>query len=202
MSNDIILYDLETKRYADEVDGGWNNIYGMGLSTGVTWSANEDRYRVWTEKQINELCSYLNGNKVVSFNGISFDSILLLGNDRKIDNSGTTSNEEYSWYNYDIYVEMWSHILNMVGKPVPEIMEAMRKQRFPKNVFNLDSIAQNTLGFSKTGKGVDAPKLYKEKKFVELIEYNLQDVRVLKKLYRFLKERKYLVNGNYDIVKF
>ncbi len=36
-----LVFDLETKRLADEV-GGWDHIDKMGLSAGVTYHVEED----------------------------------------------------------------------------------------------------------------------------------------------------------------
>ena len=61
----------------------------------------------------------------------------------------------------------------------------------------LDDFAENTLGneFKKTGHGSDAPKLYKDGKYDELLSYNKQDVFITKLLYEHIKNKGYLVNG-------
>ena len=54
MAKNIVYFDLETQKSADEV-GGWNHISKMGMSLGVTYSTARGDYTVYGEKQENEL---------------------------------------------------------------------------------------------------------------------------------------------------
>ena len=49
-----IFFDLETQRLAIEVEDGWNNIRGFGLSIAVTWD-EENEFRCWNESSVGEL---------------------------------------------------------------------------------------------------------------------------------------------------
>ena len=197
-----IVYDCETQLKSDQVEGGWNNVYGMGMSSCVTYDSEHDIYLMWPHDSRDKLCEYLNNRLVVTFNGIMFDSQLLLGNDRVLEDNGVTANGQYSWQNADIYVEMWRRILKMDKSDYPEIVKKIREQRFPRGIFNLDSVASATLQTKKLGDGADAPGLYQSNRIVELFQYNLQDTRVTTKLYDFIKEFKYIVTGGFDIVSF
>ena len=42
MAKNIVYFDLETQKSADEV-GGWGNISKMGMSVGVTYSTRARR---------------------------------------------------------------------------------------------------------------------------------------------------------------
>ena len=44
MSQDFMVYDVETKKLPDEVDGGWNNVYGLGMSSAVVWASKTNQY--------------------------------------------------------------------------------------------------------------------------------------------------------------
>jgi hypothetical protein len=198
----FVVMDAETKMLAKQVQGGWDNIYGHGMSSAVTYSSASDKYKFWPSDQRDALCSYLNKQVVVTFNGIMFDSKLLLGNDRVIEDNGATSNDKYSWINADIYVEMWRHILQLDRSDYSAIVKKIQEQKFPKNVFGLDPIAKNTLGVSKSGEGAHAPDLFQQGRLLELFEYNLQDVRVTRQLYMFIKQWKYVITGGFDIVSF
>jgi hypothetical protein len=199
---DFIVMDAETQKHASEVSGSWDNVEAMGLASAVTYSSQLDRYVFWTQYQKDELCQYLNNQIVVTYNGISFDSKLLLGNDRILNKNGVTENDKYKWVNADIYVELWRHILGMDKSDYEQMLLKINEQKFPKNIFNLDSVAYATVGMRKSGKGARAPELFQTKKLLELFQYNLQDVRMTKALYLFINERKYLITGNYDIVSF
>jgi hypothetical protein len=194
--------DAETKYYAAQVKGGWDNIYGQGMSSAVTYCSYHDTYKFWPESSRDDLCAYMNGKLIVTFNGIMFDSKLLLGDDRLIESNGATSNGTYSWINADIYIEMWRNILDMDRSDYPAIIQKIKEQKFPKGIFNLDGITTNTLKLRKLGNGSKAPELFQQGKHLELFEYNLQDTRVTKELYLFIKRYRYLVTGSYDVVSF
>ncbi len=199
-----IVYDCETQILSDDVPGGWNNIYGMGMSSAVTYCFTSGMYKFWDHNQRDDLCEYLNGKIAISYNGIQFDSQLLLGNDRIIESNGVTKNNKWSWFNADIFVEIWKHVLNNKYKEYPELIKQLKihGKKMGRGVMTLGAISRHTLGLSKSGDGAMAPKLFQDGKIVELFEYNLQDVRVTKQLYEFIKKYKYVVSGSYDIVKF
>ena len=44
----IVYFDLETQKSADEV-GGWDKINRMGMSIGVTYSTARGSYRIYDE---------------------------------------------------------------------------------------------------------------------------------------------------------
>jgi len=199
---DFIVLDTETKKHADQIQGGWDNIEKMELATEVTYSSQLDRYVFWKPSQKKELCKYLHDQLVVTFNGMMFDTKLLLGNDRILQDNGVTENDKYRWYNADIYVEIWRHILNMDRSNYNMILKKIGEQKFPRNVFNLESVASATLGIPRTGKGDQAPDLFQQGKLLELFQFNLQDVRMIKSLYQFIQKRQYIISGSFDVVSF
>ena len=50
----IVYFDLETQKSADEV-GGWGRIRDMRMSVSVTYSTARGDYRIYGERQVNEL---------------------------------------------------------------------------------------------------------------------------------------------------
>ena len=96
MSKNIIVYDVETTKMADEV-GGWDYVFEMGIASVVTYSYIENRYRLWGDEKNDHvaLCEYMNGCTAVGFNTINFDSRVLLGNDRTIDAKGKTTGNPF-----------------------------------------------------------------------------------------------------------
>ncbi|MEM4260771.1 MAG: hypothetical protein QXG00_06035 [Candidatus Woesearchaeota archaeon] len=206
MDKDIIVTDVETQKLPDEVEGGWKNIEGMGISSCVTYSYNKNVYKFWgsTTTEHKNLLEYLNGNIVVGFNTINFDTKLILGNSRILSEDGITRNKKYYFYNFDIFCEIWKQIYK-----TKNCIEALEKQKrdknsHVKNVWNLDQISKNTLGNTccKTENGKTAPEKFKLGLIKELFEYNLQDVRTEKNLYEFVLKYRYIVNGTFDIVRF
>ena len=57
MSN-IVYFDLETQKSAEEV-GGWDNISRMGMSVGVIYSTADGAYHIYSEKQVSDLIKAL-----------------------------------------------------------------------------------------------------------------------------------------------
>jgi hypothetical protein len=202
---DYLVYDVETQIPFEELKNGWDDPFGMKISSAVVYSNKTDQFYFFghTEEERIRLCEMLNNQDVVTFNGISFDSRVVLGNDRLILEHGVTasSDKKYQWRNIDIYVILWKRILDWKGT-VEELLEHLKKNRPPKGVFNLDSILWATLKMKKNGDGKDAPMLFKTGDFRKLYEYNLQDVRCERDLYRFIMKYKYLINGQYEIVEF
>ena len=79
MAKNIVYFDLETQKSADEV-GGWGNISKMGLSIGVIFNTARDEYKIFHEQQVNELITELQrADLVVGFNNLRFDYEVLHG---------------------------------------------------------------------------------------------------------------------------
>src|SRR6185369_846145 len=79
MAKNIIYFDLETQKSADEV-GGWDKISRMGTSIGVTYSIARGDYRIYGEKQVDALLTDLQrADLVVGFNVLRFDYEVLHG---------------------------------------------------------------------------------------------------------------------------
>ena len=48
MGKDLVYFDLETRRTANDV-GGWGNKHKMGISIAVTFSTKNNEYRIFEE---------------------------------------------------------------------------------------------------------------------------------------------------------
>lgn len=201
---DTIVFDIETQKTFNDIPNR-SNVWDMLLASCVTYSYQHDEYKFWTYLKKDDLLSYLNGNTLVGFNSINFDLKVLLGENTVVTEdyfSVICKDKNFECENQDIYLKIYRALS---GKSrYSEVMDFMRKNpSVQKGVYSLNSIAIATLGntIRKNGKGGFAPELYKTKKLLELLQYNLQDVRVTKKVYEFINEYGYIVNGNYDIVK-
>jgi DEAD/DEAH box helicase domain-containing protein len=75
----IVYFDLETQKSAEEV-GGWDNISRMGMSIGVTYNTAQGAYKIYGEKQVGDLLKDLQrASLVVGFNNLRFDYEVLHG---------------------------------------------------------------------------------------------------------------------------
>src|SRR6266516_7197064 len=79
MARNIVYFDLETQKSAEEA-GGWDKISRMGMSVGVTFNTARGDYRIYGEKKVNELLTDLQrADLVVGFNVLRFDYEVLHG---------------------------------------------------------------------------------------------------------------------------
>ena len=58
MPRDIVYFDLETQRTANDA-GGWDRKGNMRMSVGVTFSTATGAYQVFSEARVNELIDRL-----------------------------------------------------------------------------------------------------------------------------------------------
>lgn len=145
----IIYFDLETMRAADEV-GGWSNIKKMGMAVGVCYESNTKKYHVFEEHQVADLVNLLrSGDLVVGFNHIRFDYEVLRGYNNTFDFNKLPS--------FDMLIDL----NDILGHRI-----------------KLDTIAKNTLGISKSADGLQSLQWFKEGKMDLIKEYCQQDVKV------------------------
>src|SRR3974377_235428 len=75
----IVYFDLETQKSAEDV-GGWDKISRMGMSIGVTYSTAKGEYRIYGERDVDDLIRELQrADLVVGFNNLRFDYEVLHG---------------------------------------------------------------------------------------------------------------------------
>src|SRR4051794_33293845 len=124
MPRDIVYFDLETQRTANDA-GGWARKGDMRMSVGVTYSTATGRYEVFGEAQVNELVERLRrADLVVGFNVLNFDYQVLMG---------------YT-------------ILDLVAElRTADLMADMEKRVGHR--LRLDAVSHATPGLSKTGGG-------------------------------------------------
>lgn len=58
MPGDIVYFDLETRRTANDV-GGWGNKHLMGISVAVTFSTARNEYTIYTQDEAPALVEQL-----------------------------------------------------------------------------------------------------------------------------------------------
>jgi len=192
----VVVYDIEVVNGPDETPGGWDNPYGMGFASGVTYDYAKDLYEFFLHPDGAEAIKTKLTNRIaVSFNGIKFDSRVLLGNDREINQGFTLSlDRSYMWFNFDILLEYIKSRFNYLT--VADAEERLGDKKIHDGTFNLDALGKATLGIGKTGHGAHAPVLYQAKQYDALLAYNAQDTRLTKKLFDFIRKYGYVVDGN------
>jgi DEAD/DEAH box helicase domain-containing protein len=156
MSRDVVYFDLETQRTANDA-GGWNRQYDMGMSIGATYSTRLGEYRIYTEKNVDALVKQLvRADLVVGFNVIAFDYAVLM--------RYTPLDLIYNCRTLDLMVEIESKLGHRLG---------------------LDAVATATLKVGKTGDGLDAIRWWREGRLADIAEYCCFDVKCTKLVHEY-----------------
>lgn len=156
MARDIVYFDLETRRTANDV-GGWGNKHLMGISIAVTYSTKLGEYRIYEEDETNELINQLvRADLVVGFNHISFDYEVLLGH--------TIFDFRDQVRSLDLLVELEKKLGHRL---------------------KLEAVAAASLGTGKTADGLEAIRWWQQGKLAEIAEYCAFDVKVTKCVHEF-----------------
>lgn len=162
----IVYFDLETQKSADEV-GGWDKIRDMRMSVGVTYNVGRGEYRIYGEKEVDDLLVELQrADLVVGFNNLGFDYEVLHG---------------YT-------------VLDLRQLPTLDMLVEIKKN-LPHRL-SLDSIANATMGVEKTSEGLQAIRWFKEGKLVEIAEYCCFDVKITRLVHEYGARNKQLFYTN------
>ncbi|MFL6528237.1 MAG: ribonuclease H-like domain-containing protein [Chthoniobacterales bacterium] len=149
MPRDIVYFDLETQRTANDA-GGWDRKCNMRMSVGVTFSSATGRYEIFSEGQAQQLVERLRrADLVVGFNVLNFDYDVLMGY--------TILDLRAELPTVDLLLDLERRLGHRVG---------------------LDAIANATLGVQKIADGIDAIRWWREGRLMEIAEYCCCDVKV------------------------
>ena len=162
----IVYFDLETQKSAEEV-GGWDKISLMRLSVAVTYNTAQGAYRIYGEKQVDDLIKELQrADLVVGFNNLRFDYEVLHGY--------TT--------------------LDLRQLPTLDMLIAL--QNTLQHRLSLDAIVTATFGVEKTAEGMQAIKWFREGRLLEIAEYCCYDVKLTKLVHEYGVQNRQLHYNN------
>ncbi len=151
----IVYFDLETQKSADEV-GGWDRVRDLRLSIGVTYSTARGSYAIYTETQVDDLIRELQrADLVVGFNVLRFDYEVLHG--------------------YTVF--------DLTQLPTLDMLVVVAEQL--KHRLSLDSIANATFGLEKTSEGLQAIRWFREGRLYEIAEYCCYDVKLTRLVHEY-----------------
>lgn len=175
----MIIYDLEIQkciakngetRLSDfEYCDGFKDFFNMGFACAVTWDTARNEYRVFDEYMLDDLKAVFKRAEVIAgFNILNFDNNVLRPYEFEIPDSKC----------YDLLFE----IARAAGTPNDY------------KGLGLNAVCEANFQTKKTGNGADAPKLYQQKRFGELFDYCLADVRLTKQLLDRIIECGHIIN--------
>jgi len=149
-----VLFDLETRRSADEV-GGWNMAHRMGMALAVALHLEEGRFETFFEPDAERLVATLKRARlVVGYNSRRFDYAVLAG-----------------------------YTGEALGRLLPtlDLLETLHG-RLGFRV-GLDHVARETLGRGKSGDGLQSLEWVRDGR-LDLVEaYCRRDVEILRDVY-------------------
>jgi DEAD/DEAH box helicase domain-containing protein len=158
----VIFFDLETQRSAAEV-GGWHNAHLMRMALAVIYDTQTEQFETFFENDVHRLIERLGeADLVVGFNIISFDYAVLRG-----------------------YTDA-----DLSELPTFDMLAAIH-QRLGYRLA-LGHLAEETLGASKGGDGLQSLVWWKEGRVDEIERYCRQDVSLLVDLLRHASEHGHL----------
>ena len=159
----IIYFDLETQKTAQEV-GGWSNVDRLRLAVAVTYCTRDQQYTTFLESDVNALIGQLtNADLIVGFNLKTFDYAVL---------APYTSVPLSKLPTFD----MLEHIRRTLGFRV-----------------SLDALAKATLSESKSADGLQSVRWWKAGKVDLVAGYCRKDIEVTKQLYEYACRNGYLL---------
>lgn len=199
IGHNVVVYDIETLRHPDEVTGGWDNPEGMGFGIACAYDYFDDTYYFFDGPEgRHALCDLLDGKMAVTFNGIRFDSRVLLGNDRQLEYR-LTGNDRHQWANFDILAE---YIKSRYGyTTVADAEKRLGDAAIHDGSFGLDGLAEGTLGMRKNGSGELAPALLDGGQYSRLYGYCLNDVRLTRKLFEHIADHGEVTDRSGRVVR-
>jgi DEAD/DEAH box helicase domain-containing protein len=152
----IVYFDLETQKSAEEV-GGWHNARLMRMSVGVSFSTARGGYRIYAAGQVAELADELRrADLVVGFNIAQFDYAVLAG--------------EYPFFD---------------AQQVPTLDLLLEVQKSVPHRLSLAALARPTLGLEKSSEGLQAIQWFREGKLLAIAEYCCCDVKITRLLHEY-----------------
>ncbi len=165
-AKNIVYFDLETQKSAEEV-GGWEKIREMRMSIGVTYSTARGDYRIYHEKNIDDLLTELQrAELVVGFNNLRFDYEVL--------------------HYYTVY-DM---------RQIPTLDVLIDLQEKLQHRLSLDAVACATLGVEKTAEGMQAIQWFRQGRLLEIAEYCCYDVKITRLVHEYGIANKQLFYTN------
>jgi DEAD/DEAH box helicase domain-containing protein len=155
VTKNIVYFDLETQKSAEDV-GGWDKIREMRMSIGVTYSTARQEYRIYGEKQVDDLVTDLQrADLVIGFNNLRFD---------------------YEVLHYYTILDL---------RQIPTLDVLVELQKTLQHRLSLDSVASATLGVEKTSEGMQAIRWYREGRLLDIAEYCCYDVKITRLVHEY-----------------
>lgn len=181
----MIIYDIEIvkaippKNEEDRIEGieyceGWHDHTNMDIACICAYDYETNRYRVFTNT-LEFLGLVWDSNRtLIGFNNINFDNKVIRADSHHVIDSSIC---------YDILQKIWAALGHG-----PEFNHETHAG------YGLDACCKANFGLGKTDWGGNAPVLWQQGRYGEVIDYCLEDVRLTKMLFEKIDNDKYIIN--------
>ena len=159
----LVFFDLETQNLFQDV-GGRGNINKLRLSCGVTFSTERDDFAVYWEKDAQTLIEELKtADRVIGFNLIGFDYPVL---------------------------RPYAPGYNFASVRTLDLLQDIHRTLGFR--LSLDSIAEASLGATKSANGLKAVEWFRAGELEKVAEYCKVDVDVTRHVYEFGRDNGFV----------
>jgi DEAD/DEAH box helicase domain-containing protein len=171
MSEDTIVFDIETQNFFTDKGVGWNNFEALKISVVALYSYNQDKYFCFEEKELEKAYNYfLNSKYLVGFSINRYDIPVL--------------NIYFQKINLKNPINLWE-------KQRIDLLEEIEKIYGER--ISLSKLSEVNLGEKKLRHGSEAGELFLSGQIEELKNYCLKDVELTKKIYDLYLNNKKLI---------
>jgi DEAD/DEAH box helicase domain-containing protein len=159
----LVFFDLETQNLLQDV-GGRTGIDRLRLSCGVTFSTERDDFAVYWEKDAQALIEELKqAERVIGFNLIGFDYPVL---------------------------RSYAPGFNFASLRTLDLLQDIHRTLGFR--LSLDSIAEASLGATKSANGLKAVEWYRSGELEKVAEYCKVDVDITRQVYEFGRDNGFV----------
>ena len=160
---DKLVLDIETKNAFADV-GGHQYVEKLDASLVGVYSYNQNKYLAFRDTEMDKLAPLLqNAHLIIGFSINRFDLPVLK-----------------KYFNF-----------NLMSIPRLDLLEEIEMNYGSR--IGLDLLAKTNLGIGKTSHGLEAIEFYKNGDWETLTEYCLNDVKITKDLYEFVKKNGHVM---------
>lgn len=180
---------------------GWNNKPALGLALGCWWDYLDGRWHFFDRHTLEATIAQFveRACLLVSFNGISFDFSLMRGLLRQEADALRLSEDAADLFHSGVLVELCDRFKDLCAVSYDILAEIWRidpQGKFERGLNSLDAIAQaNGLG-AKAMTGAEAPRLWAEGRYAEVMTYCASDVHKTRILFEMICRDEPIRRGN------
>ena len=163
-SERVVIFDIETQKNHEDV-GGWQNRKDMLLSFAVVYDSSTQETSIYSEREVHRLIEHLKSADIIVGYGIHLFDYTVLSN--------------YTDYDFT------------AGRLSIDILEEIQSE-YGKRV-KLSTVASATLNIKQQeSDGLQAVQWFKDGENDKIMEYCMEDVSMLKDIFRFAVNNGYL----------